>query len=137
MKEHLQRVRKLRSELEFVKLKICDLEYVKPKTNVIQLVPTFGGKNAHGLDELLCRKEQLICEYDALLGEYCEMYDVALGVVGQLDGLERKVLELFYLHGKTWKQVCDSLHISQSWCFKLHARALHKIVKDSYNDATI
>lgn len=67
-----------------------DLELAKPKSSVIDLIPTFGGSG------LLCRKEQLVGEL---------AYDVGL-----------RAVELFYLHGESWKQ---TLHISQSWCFKL------------------
>ena len=96
--------------LGYLSVKILDLELAKPKSIMIDLIPTFGGSG------LFCRKEQLVGGYDALVDEYCWVYEV---------GLERNVLELFYLHGESWKQICTYPNRGAlSW-------ALNRIVKNS------
>ena len=59
--------------LEYLRVKIIDLELAKPKSIMIDLIPTFGGSG------LFCRKEQLVGECDVGL----------------------RVLELFYLQGES------------------------------------
>lgn len=39
--------------LKYLRVKIMDLELAKPKSSMIDLIPTFGCSGASGLDELL------------------------------------------------------------------------------------
>lgn len=40
----------------------------------------------------------------------------------------REVLELYYIDGFTWDQVAERMELDKRWVFRLHGRALLKII---------
>jgi HAMP domain-containing protein len=40
----------------------------------------------------------------------------------------REVLELYYLDGFTWEQVAEQMQLDQRWVYRLHGKALQRIV---------
>lgn len=130
MRNRLNRLRRYRTELAALKVRLEDLENVAPRVSSYELVRASGG--AVGLDALLVVREELASEYDTLLAAYLSEYaKISVCLREHLQGLELSVLEHFYLHGRSWPEVSARLHISQSWCFNLHRRALEKVVKCS------
>lgn len=131
VKRDLIKLRGYRAELETLKTRLEDLERVHPKVSTYELARG-GGANPKGLDSLLVLKEKTLEDFDALLSEYlCKYAKMSSLLTKHLEGLEFGVLELYYLRGLSWSEVSDQLHISQSWCFSLHRRALDKVVKCS------
>lgn len=131
VRRELNKLRGYRTELETLKARLEDLEHVHPRVSSFELVKAGGGCPS-GLDALLALKEKTFEDFDALLSEYlCKYAKMGLMLHKHLDGLELSVLELYYMRGLSWAEVSSRLHISQSWCFSLHRRALDKVVKCS------
>lgn len=134
-KERLNNIRLRRRALNALKTRLDDLQHITPKVSNIALKTHPKGVYS-GLDALLCAKETLLDEYDALLLEYLGEYAKMSAVIrDNLQGLERDIIEGYYLQGLSWADVGSRLFISQSWCFTLHRRALAKldyVVKSSF-----
>lgn len=126
MLDELKRVRSMRFELDYLRVNIELHKDVVPRVSKTDELMVAGGERS-GLDGLLEKVESCVEKYDALLREYVGLCDKISANTLILDSLEKQIIELYYIHAKRWVEVSKILHISESWMYKLHRRALTKL----------
>lgn len=128
LKNDLLRYGFLKLEIENLKQNIYELENISvgvASYSEICLKTNRNGSKTHLNVELI---EILREKYKMRLSAYLTLKIEIDDAVQKLPHDERLIITEYYLNGLTWNEVSDKLFISLSWCYKLHNRALKRLM---------
>lgn len=75
------------------------------------------------------RMEKLSADFDKLLDETFAIEDMLVSRLGELTPIEQSIMVDRYMNGKSWRQIEADYHYGANNSFKIHQRAIKKIVK--------
>ena len=127
-KEYLRNYRRFGKEID---RKIE--EYERLYSWIMKTTPTFsdmpkgkgnGDKLPGGIERLIETNEQLNADIDRYIGQRRK---IASSIEALSDVTLRTVMAMYYLNGKTWEDVANSLGYDVRHIYRLHGIALEKI----------
>lgn len=74
-------------------------------------------------------RDRLLAPIDAEIKELENLFYRIETSLAALSEEERSILKLFYMEGRTWHQVANTLRFSVSWCKKKRSKAIESMVK--------
>lgn len=129
-KEYLRSIRNADENInyrlsELSKLR-AEITSISPKTGG-ERVQTGGDKDPmKAVDRLVTLEAEINAEID----RYTELRVKTREMISQMTNDRYKAILIeYYLNGKTWEQVAESLNIERRWLFRLHGRALQQFEK--------
>jgi DNA-directed RNA polymerase specialized sigma subunit len=139
-KKNLGEYRDLRKEIERLEKRIDELEKMKcaPPDGFVKSSPTNKISDSTGTTaviniEIEALKESLI-ERKFLYIRKAERIENAI-YSKKLSSIERRILETYYIEGETWEKVAEIINYSLPHIFRLHGKALIKILEFSKDDS--
>ena len=127
VKQFLRRARNIdrRIEREEEQLERLRAKVEAGRMSAITGMPRGGASDWTGtVDHLIVLEQRL----NARIREMCRIKQSAMDMIDSVEEIRlREVLELYYLHGRTWEQVAREMHLDQRWVYRLHGRALNAV----------
>lgn len=132
IKDKLQQYRKLKTELDSIKLGILQLDDDLRSPRTTQLGKISGGtQNAVTPVDIKLDEKDRLC---ALYRRKKEQLDLELWqieqVIQRMPPQERTLLRLYFLQGKTWEQVAEEMGYSVAHVYRLRKNALCQLDND-------
>lgn len=126
--EYLSRVRTLEMEIE-AKLEQIDRlrALLSGRSQRVRDMPRGG--QAHDWTDTVAKVMELEQELDAHIDRLVDLKrEIAAAIAAVADGQCRVLLEYRYLCGWEWQRIAEAMHFDRVTVWRLHGRALQKIV---------
>jgi RNA polymerase sigma factor (sigma-70 family) len=107
------------------------LERMRAKLEAGRMSNLTGMPRGGALDwtETADRVIELEKHVNARIREMVRQKQAAMDAIDRVEEARlREVLELYYLDGYTWEQVAETMQLDQRWVYRLHGKALQRIV---------
>lgn len=133
-KQYLRQVRGIDRRIEREEEQ---LERLRAKVEAGRMSSVTGMPRGGASDwtETVDRLIELERRLNARIREMCALKQSAMDMIDRVEEARyREVLELYYLHGLTWTQVAEVMHLDLRWIYRLHGRALRAVRPSEHFD---
>ena len=131
--EKLKNYRILRMERDQLSrlIRLIQEEPSSPPVQKSLVFPRSARSRRGGFSELVAQRLMLSQQWEAKQHELTQVLKEIEDAVQALPPLERTLLRLHYLEGKTWDEVADALHYSLRHIHRLRAASLKKLQNEN------
>ena len=125
-KELLELYSRKTSQIEALQAKIAEMRALAEKcTTVLSFTPGGGSGNRSRLEEFVVKIDSMEQQLGIL---WEERGGIFIDIMNLLDAMPtekyRRVLELRYLEGKTFREIASTLYLCEKQVYRLHSKAL-------------
>ena len=128
-KDDLKEYTSIKKELKQIQFKLKELEERKTsiKSMIISDMNVQTSHNNNSIEDLLIKIEECIEEYNK---KEIKLYNKQLEIencINNLEPIERIIMRLRYIEGKTFEQIAVDLNYSWRHTIRIHGKILQKI----------
>lgn len=131
--EKLKNYRILRMERDQLSrlIRLIQEELSSPPVQKAHVFPRSSRSRRGGFSELVAQRLTLSQQWEAKQHELAQELKEIEDAVQALPPLDRTLLRLHYLEGKTWDEVAEALHYSLRHIHRLRAASLKKLQNEN------
>ena len=87
-----------------------------------------GGEIKNPVEEYVMKKFELTKALEEEIEKYKILQKNIIALINTLDDdLQKKILDLRYIHFKKWEEIGDLLHYDSKWLINIHKRAINSL----------
>ncbi len=130
VKQYLKQARYLDERINTKLEQVSSLHDLATKaTSTLSDMPGGPTRNTHRMEDIIIKILMLENEINSDIDRLVDLKDEILSVINEVDDFEsRLILEKRYINLESWEKIADELNTSTPNIYRLHDKALRKVV---------
>lgn len=124
LRSHRKAVREVRQLRE--QLRTLETAMLDPRAPNLAAAPRGSGPS-NPVERAILRVEALRGRYADKLAALLAQQELIEQAIERLDPCERMVIREYYIAGRSWERVCETMHYTERHTHRIHGRALQKL----------